>query len=653
MGEATGAATILQAIDHPALFRPHFIGPSWNAWRAFLAALTAEEMTPEELTTYRACTGRTEPPAEPFAEAALIVGRRGGKSRVLALVAVTLATMRDYEPFLAPGEVATIAVLAANRAQARSIFRYVSGLLKAVPPLAALIEDETNEAISLNNRVVIEISTASFRTTRGYSFAAVLCDEIAFWRQDESSANPDVEILRALRPGMASIPGSILLLASSPYAKRGELYAAYRRHFGKDTARVLVWKADTATMNPRIDPAIIAEAYESDPEAARAEYGADFRDDLADFITREAIDAITCQDRRELPPEPGIAYAGFCDPSGGASDAMTLAIAHLQGDVGVLDEVLEIRPPFDPDAAVAECAALLRRFGIARVIGDRYAGLWPVARFAAHGITFEQSARPKNDLYHDFLPLANAKRVELLDVPRLAAQLIGLERRTARSGRDSIDHTPGAHDDVANAVCGVLVGLDLDRRPALIRQNQLLADDAPVPMPRAPAMVAAVLIVALTGLAAVAYFATAPTRDSPLVLLDFDLSPLTGATFATIAARIAELNRECRAQYGGKLSAIWTPEPLSKQIAARGIPAEPIPPEVLADPGALALSAAGLVANGAVKMAAPAHEKARDTPLLGALTFRAGEPMDADPLRLALLVGIAIGTDPAHLVAAT
>ena len=28
----------------------------------------------------------------------------------------------------------------------------------------------------------------------------------------------------------------ILMLASSPYAKRGELYGAYRRHFGKDDA---------------------------------------------------------------------------------------------------------------------------------------------------------------------------------------------------------------------------------------------------------------------------------------------------------------------------------------------------------------------------------------------------------------------------------
>ena len=79
-----------------------------------------------------------------------------------------------------------------------------------------MVAHETDEAIELGNRVVIEISTASFRTTRGYSFAAVLCDEVAFWQLEEASANPDTEILRALRPGMASIPGSILLLACHP-----------------------------------------------------------------------------------------------------------------------------------------------------------------------------------------------------------------------------------------------------------------------------------------------------------------------------------------------------------------------------------------------------------------------------------------------------
>ena len=132
--------------------------------------------------------------------------------------------------------------------------------------LEPLIVKRDTETIELSNRDVIEIATASFRSTRGYSYAAVLCGEVAFWRSDETSLNPDVEILRVLRPGLATIPGSMLLIASSPYSQRGELYNAYRRHFGRDDARVLVWKASTAEMNPSIDPRIIAEAYEDDPE---------------------------------------------------------------------------------------------------------------------------------------------------------------------------------------------------------------------------------------------------------------------------------------------------------------------------------------------------------------------------------------------------
>jgi phage terminase large subunit-like protein len=131
-------------------------------------------------------TGDLPPPyrthdraAAPFKEAALVVGRRGGKSRTLATIAVFLACFRTYLPYLAPGEVATVALIAADRKQARVILRYITGLLREVPPLAELIERETGDTITLNTRVVIEIHTASFRVTRGYSFAAVLADELA------------------------------------------------------------------------------------------------------------------------------------------------------------------------------------------------------------------------------------------------------------------------------------------------------------------------------------------------------------------------------------------------------------------------------------------------------------------------------------------
>ena len=626
--------SILDALDDPALLQPHFRGASWIAWRAFLAALFALEPN-DGGVTYRAATGRHSLPEAPFSEAALIVGRRGGKSRILALIAVCLACFRDYAPYLAPGEVATIAVLAANRPQARSIFRYVSGLLKAVPLFAPMIAEETANSITLTNRVVIEIGTASFRTTRGYSFAAVLCDEIAFWRQDETSANPDVEILRALRPGMASIPGSILLLASSPYAKRGELYGAFRRHFGRDDARVLVWKADTATINPRIDPAIIAEAYESDPEAARAEYGAEFRDDLADFVTREIVEAVTAWGRTELPPEPGVTYAAFCDPSGGANDAMTLAVAHLRdGEVCVLDAVLEVRPPFDPERAVAECACVLRRFGVTRIIGDRYAGEWPKARFREHGITFEQSARPKSDLYHDLLPLLNAKRVELLENTRLAAQLVGLERRTARSGRDSIDHTPGGHDDLANAVAGVLVGLDLDRRPALVRQSDVLENGSALPLPTACKHIVAVMVADSRGMTATVYAAIMYSGPR-LLIIDYDVAPLHAGLFSDIAARVRELVGQCRARG----ASAFAPAGLASHARSLGMYFDIIPEHLR--PDELLVPAASHIAAGSVKIRIPAQEKAKSSPFGAALDFRASETAD-DPLRQAAVLLIAL-----------
>jgi hypothetical protein len=447
---------IIEALDDPALFKSHFRGDTWQPWRAFLKPLFGLPMTDAELEVYRHHTARQTPPEAAFKEAALVIGRRGGKSRALALIAVYLATFRDYTPYLAPGEVATIAIIAADRRQARSIFRFTLGLLKAVPMLARLITDETAETITLTNRVVIEIATASFRVTRGYTFAAALCDETAFWRSDDS-ANPDQEIIAAIRPGLATIPGSMLLMASSPYRKRGVLYTTFAKHYGQNSGRVLVWLGTTLEMNPGLDPTIVEEAYADDPEAASAEYGGEFRNDLSDFIGRDIIRACTATGRYEIAPARGTHPVAFVDPSGGSADSMTLAIAHKDGERVILDAVREVKPPFSPEAVVTDFAALLKSYGITRVVGDRYAGLWPRERFRVHGIEYDLVEQPKSEIYLACVPLLNATRVQLLDLPRLASQFTALERRTSRSGRDTVDHAPGAHDDLANAVAGALL----------------------------------------------------------------------------------------------------------------------------------------------------------------------------------------------------
>jgi hypothetical protein len=325
--------------------------------------------------------------------------------------------------------------------------------------LARMVAHRTGEALRLTNRIDIEIHTASFRSVRGYSIVSAVLDEVAYWPTDES-ANPDGETVAALRPGMASVPSALLVGISSPYARRGVLWRAYERHYGRDGDPVLVWQADAASMNGTLDPAIIAAAYEEDPARADAEYGATFRRDVESFVSREALAACVVPGRLELPPAATVAYDAFVDPSGGSQDAMTLAIAHAEDDRVVLDVVRERRPPFSPDDVVREFAETLRAYGCARVGGDRYAGEWPRERFRAHGIAYDPSTRSKSELYATLLPLINAGRVELLDERRLLAQLAGLERRTARGGRDSIDHGPGAHDDVANAVAGAVVAAE-------------------------------------------------------------------------------------------------------------------------------------------------------------------------------------------------
>jgi len=145
---------------------------------------------------------------------------------------------------------------------------------------------------------------------------------------------------------------------------------------------------------------------------------------------------------------------------------MTLAIAYRDKDGrSILSAVRERRPPFSPEAVVSEFADLLKAYGVRKVVGDRWGGEFVREPFRSRGIQYELAEKPKSDIYRDLLPLVNSGKVELLDHPRLVGQLCGLERRTARSGKDSIDHGPGAHDDLCNAAAGALVAAG--GRPAI------------------------------------------------------------------------------------------------------------------------------------------------------------------------------------------
>jgi hypothetical protein len=249
------------------------------------------------------------------------------------------------------------------------------------------------------------------------------------------------------------------------------------------------------------------------------------------------------------------------------------------------------------------------------------------------------STRNKSQIYGEFLPALNGQRVRLLDLPRLIGQLVSLERRTARGGRDSIDHAPGAHDDLANAVCGVLVNVIADRRPALVRRDDMLKEGGALPLPKKSAWLTAVLVADKQGNGAIVYGAYDISVPKPaLLIVDFDIGPLSAGIFADIAARIQDLLVECRAGN----AVVFVPADLRLHATAAGLTNEEIPVDFL--PEERLLSVAAHVAAGSVKICAPALEKARKSPFAGALDFRAGENAE-DPLRAAASLLVALGLD--------
>jgi hypothetical protein len=448
--------TLRQALTDTAYFGGQLEGSSWLPWRALLLSIMGEELTSDELTLFTSLTGRLQAPLEPVREFAGVIGRRGGKSRAMGVLAAFLACCVDHRAILAPGEIGVLPVLAATRTQASNAYNFVTGAIAASPALRSLIIGRTADTLSLSTGVDIVVRPASFRSVRGATFIAAICDEVAFFRTEDNSVNVDIEIIRALRPGLLISKGPLIAI-SSPYAKRGYLWNTYRKNYGADgNPKILVAQAASQVMNCNVDMDWIQSQFDEDPIAAEAEYNAQFRSDVQSFVDREVIDACVIPGRFELPFIKGVRYQAFCDLAGGGSDAMTISIGHRQDDVAIIDALREVKPPCSPEAVIIEFAELLKSYGLYRVQGDRYALEWPRERFRIHGISYEQSARPKSELYQSFLPLLNSGKVELLDDSVLVSQLANLERRTARGGRDSIDHPSGNyHDDVANSVAGV------------------------------------------------------------------------------------------------------------------------------------------------------------------------------------------------------
>jgi len=422
---------------------------TWAIWFIVLKAIFGLPMDDAEFEIFKKLTGREERPESQFKTAWILAGRRSGKSFISAIILVYLAIFRKWKK----GKHGVLMCLATDRDQAKVVFQYCCDLLE-LPILKPYVSRILSETIELKNGLEIGVHTCSYRNIRGRRILACVADEITFWTREISDPQ---EVIRALKPALFENPDSLLLAISTVYARYGITFDVFAVGYGKDEKDRVIFRAGTLDLNPTYPQEVIDQELAVDPAGASAEYLSEFRSDRESYLSGDVIDAAVIRDRFELEPQKKIRFFAFVDPSGGSRDSMTLGIAHREGKGAVvLDCLREARPPFNPDLVVKDFALIVKSYGLHSVTGDRYSGEWVKQSFRNHGVEYRNAELTKSELYLAFIPLAMAKRVELLDNERMLRQLRQLERRTG-GAKDVVDHPPNSHDDLINSAVGALV----------------------------------------------------------------------------------------------------------------------------------------------------------------------------------------------------
>ena len=189
-------------------------------------------MSDDEREFFRTIAER-DPPTSRVRELWIVAGRRAGKDSIACMISAHAAALFNQHDRLRRGERALVACLACNREQAQIVLNYTRSYFTDIPSLKSMVTRRVANGFELNNGVDIAIATNSFRSIRGRAILCAIFDEIGFWR-DELSATPDEQVYAAVKPGMATLPGAMLIGISTPYRKAGLLYKKFSAHYGND-----------------------------------------------------------------------------------------------------------------------------------------------------------------------------------------------------------------------------------------------------------------------------------------------------------------------------------------------------------------------------------------------------------------------------------
>jgi hypothetical protein len=423
--------------------------PSWNAWNTLFKGMDGEQLTMQECEIWRQITGQEYRAGKVWKNLLALCGRQAGKDVGCARLAIREAYCGGHEAHLIPGQKAYVLVISLNVRSNRVFLDYCRGFIHGSPLLEREVVEETKHEIHLRNGIVIAGYPCSHVSARGIRVCVFVMDEASFFRQE--GVTTDVEVFRSVRPGMASFPNSRFFILSTPYMRGGLVYDFYKRYYAGDDDYLLVVQASTHTMNPTIAREFLEKEQEADPEAYLREYEAQFVDTLSSAFSRESVEECIVSGRRELPFREGCNYQAGTDPAGGGQDEFCLSICHREGEK-VIQDCLRAYRSRRPADVVIDMAKVLKVYNLSKVTGDKNSGEWVRQAFQDQGISYEVAELTASEYFLELIPLVNQGNIELLDDSQQTRQLVMLERKKSRSGKESLGHPQGQHDDRANSL---------------------------------------------------------------------------------------------------------------------------------------------------------------------------------------------------------
>jgi hypothetical protein len=423
------------------------------AQQAVLKATYGEALDPAEMEIYCRATGRETYAPREHSELTVIAGRQSGKtSRIGAIIAL-------YEAFrehgLPRGQRAYVLVIAPVVQQAAIAFDFMKRYILGSPILEPRVRKIRNDEIELRNEVIIACRPCSYIAVRGVPIICAICDEIAFWRHEDTAANPEQEVIDAIRPAMATLYNTKIVKISTPFRKDGILW----REFQKRTElRHLVWQLSTEEMNPAVSKQFLEDARQDNEQTFRREHLAEFTDNVLGWITPEILEPCVLRGVRELPRVSSGTYVAAVDPAFRSSN-FGFAVVH-RSDAGAITVVHAHRwstktvPP-NLDLIAAQVSEVLRRYDLDTLVGDQYC--FPVLQqcFAKLGIQYREFAftqHTRGSLYGNLRLLMTEEKIQFVDQPELLQELLDLEEVKAPNGAIDIRPPRSGKDDIAISV---------------------------------------------------------------------------------------------------------------------------------------------------------------------------------------------------------